>query len=120
MIKPELVEYGGNLILYNNHGIISEDIGGKISVINNQSASNLLRFDYDTSFSAPKIAHIAGQIANKYPHRSTNFIKNMLLCSANYPFIPNADFYSSKNGKAIEDRLNVSGFGVITNAGRCT
>ena len=26
MIKPELVEYGGNLILYNNHGIILQRI----------------------------------------------------------------------------------------------
>lgn len=112
MIKPELVEYGGNLILYNNHGRISEDIGGKILLINNQTTSDLLRFDYGSSFSAPKIAHIAGQIANKYPQRTANFIKNMLLCGATHPFLPKDAFYGSKTGKALEDHLNVSGFGI--------
>ncbi len=112
MIKPELVEYGGNLILYNNHGIISEDVGGKVLIINNQTTSDLLRFDYGTSFSAPKIAHIAGQIANKYPQRTANFIKNMLMCGATHPFIPRDTFYGSKTGKGLEDHLNVSGFGV--------
>jgi hypothetical protein len=37
MIKPELVEYGGNLILYNNFGRISEDSGGKIVLLNNET-----------------------------------------------------------------------------------
>lgn len=112
MIKPELVEYGGNLILYNNHGRVSEDVGGKLLLLNNQSTNDLLRFDYGTSFSAPKIAHVAGQIANKYPQRSANFIKNMLLCSANHPFLPNDDYYGSKIGKSLNDHLNVSGFGI--------
>lgn len=112
MIKPELVEYGGNLILYNNYGRISEDIGGKLLLLNNQTSSDLLHFDYGTSFATPKVAHIAGQIANKYPQRSANFIKNMLLCGATHPFIPTDSFYISKEGKALEDHLNVSGFGL--------
>jgi hypothetical protein len=87
MVKPELVEYGGNLILYNNNGRISEDVGGKILVLNNQVTDNIVNFDYGTSFSAPKIAHIAGQIANKYPQRSANFIKNLLLQGAFYPSV---------------------------------
>jgi hypothetical protein len=35
MIKPELVEYGGNLILFDNRGRISEDMGGKIALLHN-------------------------------------------------------------------------------------
>ncbi len=112
MVKPELVGYGGNLILYNNFGRISEDSGGKIVLLNNQTTTDLLRFDYGTSFSAPKIAQIAGAIANKYPQRSANFIINMLISSADFPFIPKDDFYNSKNGKAIDDHLNVSGYGL--------
>ena len=81
-------------------------------MLSNQTTTNLLRFDYGTSFSAPKISHIAGQIANKYPHHSANFIKNMLLCSANHPFVPDDNFYDSKNRKALNDHLNVSGFGL--------
>ena len=112
MIKPELVEYGGNLILYNNFGRIAEDIGGKLLLLNNQTTSDIVRFDYGTSYSAPKIAHIAGQIANKYPQRTANFIKNMLLNSANHIFKPKDDFYNSNEGKALIDHLNVSGYGL--------
>jgi hypothetical protein len=112
MIKPELVEYGGNLILYNNYNRIEEDRGGKLILLNNQTTANLLQFHYGTSFSAPKVAHIAGQIANKYPQRTANFIKNMLLNSDSHPFIPKDDFYDSNNGKALDNHLNVSGFGL--------
>jgi len=114
MIKPEIVEYGGNLILYNNHGLISEDIGGKLALLNNQTTNNLIKFDYGTSFASPKIAHIAGQIANKYPQRTANFIINMLLCGADYPFIPDDDFYKANQGKALDVHLNVCGFGLPT------
>ncbi|MFH1097768.1 MAG: S8 family peptidase [Candidatus Desantisbacteria bacterium] len=112
MIKPELVEYGGNLIFYNNHGRISEDIGGKIALLNNQTIDDIIKFDYGTSFSASKVAHIAGQIANKYPQRTANFIINMLLSGADFPFIPNDNFYKSQDGKAIDDHLNVCGYGL--------
>ncbi len=112
MVKPELVEIGGNLILFNNHGHISENRGGKIALLNNQTTTDLINFDYGTSYSAPKIAHIAGQIANKYPQRNANFIINMLLSGSDYPFIPADNFYNSQKGKAIEDHLNVCGFGL--------
>lgn len=112
MVKPELVEFGGNLILYKNYGRISEDSGGKIVVLNNQTTENLIKFDYGTSFSASKIAHIAGQIINQFPQRSANFIINMLLSSADYPFIPNDVFYNSENGKALDNHLNICGYGL--------
>ncbi|MCK5848035.1 MAG: S8 family peptidase [Caldisericia bacterium] len=112
MIKPELVEYGGNLILYNNHGLISEDPGGKLLLLNNQASTKLLKFDYGTSFSAPKISHIAGQIANRYPQHSANFTKCMLLSSARYPFVSDNTFYKSDKGKFFDVHFNVSGFGV--------
>jgi hypothetical protein len=112
MVKPELVEYGGNLILYNNYGRISEDICGKLLLINNDAINRLVKYDYGTSFSAPKIANAAGQLANKYPHMSANFIKNLLLAGAQFPFTPDNDFYDSKPGKTINDHINVCGYGL--------
>jgi hypothetical protein len=112
MVKPELVEYGGNLILFNNYGRITEDIGGKLLILNNKTTDTILKFDYGTSFSAPKIAHLAGQIANKYPQRTANFIKNQLISSASHPFIPEDSFYGSSKGKALQDHLDVCGFGI--------
>ncbi len=113
MVKPELVEYGGNLILFNNYGSrITEDIGGKLLILNNQTTDNLLRFDYGTSFSAPKISRLAGQVANKYPQRTASFIKNQLISSASHPFIPEDSFYGSSPRKALQDHLAVCGFGI--------
>jgi len=113
MVKPELVEYGGNLILYKNYGRVYEDTGGKIALLNNQTTENIIRFDYGTSFSAPKVAWLAGRIANKFPYKSANFINNMLLIGADYPFVPDKHFYGSKNkDNALKDHLSVCGFGV--------
>jgi hypothetical protein len=97
MVKPELVEYGGNLILFreSHHFQPQEDKGEKIIVLNNQLTEQIMKFEFGTSFSAPKVAHIAGQIANKYPQRSANFIKNLLLIGADYPFEPDDYFYGS-------------------------
>jgi hypothetical protein len=113
MIKPELVEYGGNLVLSNNHNRISEDRGGKILLLNNKTTDDIIKLDYGTSFSAPKVAHLAGRIANQFPQRSGLFIKNMLLMGAKYPFLPNKNFYSVKNKKEAENQhLSVCGFGL--------
>jgi Subtilase family len=95
MIKPELVEYGGNLILSESNGHISEDIGGKLALLNNRVTGDIIRFDTGTSFAAPKVARLAGKIANSFPEKSANFIKNMLLVGAVCPFEPDDHFYGS-------------------------
>ncbi|MDO9213419.1 MAG: S8 family peptidase [Methylococcales bacterium] len=115
MIKPELVEYGGNLILYENHGNIPEDgdRGGRVVLLHNKAIGDIIKLDYGTSFSAPKVAHLAGKIANKFPQRSGLFIKNMLLMGASYPFVPSKDFYSTKDKKEAETKhLSICGFGL--------
>jgi len=113
MIKPELVEYGGNLILTEIHNRITEDMGGKIALLNNKTTEDIIKYDYGTSYSAPKVTYLAGKIANKFPHKSANFIKNMLLIGSDYPFLPSKDFYSSPNKKKAEIKhLSVSGFGL--------
>ena len=113
MIKPELVEYGGNLILSENYGHIVEDKGGKLALLNNKVTDNIIRFDVGTSFAAPKVAHIAGKIANHFPDKSANFIKNMLLVGADYPFWPTKYFYRTENKKKAEQcHLSVCGYGL--------
>jgi hypothetical protein len=113
MVKPELVEYGGNQILYESYNRIVEDDGGKVTLLNNQSTGNILKFDYGTSFSAPKVAHLAGRIANKFPQKSANFIHNMLLIGADYPFEPDKTFYNKKdNDSALKTHLSICGYGL--------
>jgi len=113
MVKPELVEYGGNLILSEEHERIIEDRGGKIPLLNNSVVGNIIKFDYGTSFSAPKVAHLAGKIANQFPQASSNFIKNMLLVGADYPFAPNKEFYGvDTKDKALKKHLTTTGYGL--------
>lgn len=113
MIKPELVEYGGNLILFDNYGRITQDRGGKIPLLNNRTTEDIIQYDCGTSFAAPKVAHLAGQIANHFPQGSGNFIKNMLLVGADYPFMPGKGFYRTDKAKDAEKaHLAVCGYGV--------
>ena len=86
MVKPEIVEYGGNLILKEMYGAIRENSGGKIVLLSNKPyGDQMFTFDYGTSFSAPKVANIVGKIANMFPQKSSNYIKNLILLSADYP-----------------------------------
>ena len=113
MIKPELVEYGGNLILYDNYGRIVEDRGGKIALLNNRTTEDIIQYDYGTSFSAPKVAHLVGKIVNHFPQGSGNFIKNMLLIGSDYPFEPSKNFYQTADKKSAEKaHLAICGYGL--------
>ena len=113
MIKPELVEYGGNLILSEKFGRISDDIGGKILLLSNNTTEDITRYDYGTSYSASKVSYLAGKISNRFPQMSANFIKNMLLVGSDYPFKPNKSFYNTADRKKAEIKhLSISGFGL--------
>ncbi|MCI5209221.1 MAG: hypothetical protein D3910_10600, partial [Candidatus Electrothrix sp. ATG2] len=113
MVKPELVEYGGNLILSKQYGRITEDAGGKLALLNNKVTDDILQFDIGSSFAAPKVAHLAGKIANHFPGKSANFIKNMLLVGADYPFQPTKKFYQTKNKSNAEKcHLMACGYGL--------
>jgi hypothetical protein len=86
MIKPELVEYGGNLILNETFGKIRENPGGKIPLLYNKPfESKAFTFDFGTSFSASKVANTVGKVANEFPNKSANYIKNLIMLSASYP-----------------------------------
>ena len=114
MLKPELVEYGGNLILSEKYGRITEDATGKLALLNNAVVDNIIKFDVGTSFVAPKVAHLAGKIANTFPNKSADFIKNMLLVGAKYPFLPAKDFYGVRQKEEItkKNHLSVCGYGL--------
>lgn len=104
-IKPELVDYGGNMILYYENGRICEDIGGKLILLNN-NVDKLFKYDYGTSFAAAKVSHIVGKIANKFSNASSNFIRNILLSGADYP-----DFYTDEKD-LIGNFKKITGYGL--------
>jgi len=87
MIKPELVEEGGNIIYASFDPRKTENIGGKLIVLNPKwiEDGKLFTVDYGTSFSAPKIAHYIARLFNQFPNYSTNLIKALLIASARIP-----------------------------------
>ncbi len=104
MIKPELVEYAGG----NGHDVVvlDPDWSSKGRLFN--------LHDGGTSFSTPTISSYLARLKNKYPSRSNNFIKALLLSSSTIP--TNRPGYLSKlkiNGKAdgATKLLNVYGYG---------
>ena len=117
MVKPELVDYGGNLVLSQESGHISVSNGGKIPVLSSQYPNKLFSFGFGSSFSAPKVARSCALVSNSYPDKSANFIKNLVLQSAEYPEPINKEFWQAKNKEDAEQkRLMTIGYGVPDNA----
>jgi hypothetical protein len=87
MIKPELVEEGGNIIFSPSEPQRMEDIGGKLIVLSKRwlEDGKLFTVDHGTSFSTPKIAHYIARLFNQFPEYSPNLIKALLIASADIP-----------------------------------
>lgn len=113
MIKPEVVEYGGNMILYNSYSCIRNDLGGELLLLNNSTTEKLLKYDSGTSFSTPKIANILGRLCNYYPDKSSNYIKNILLSSSDYSDNHKDCFNYIENKNELDTAvLNTYGYGL--------
>lgn len=109
MLKPEVVHYGGNLILRKEFGRIIENVGGKLPLLSNNPTEKLFNFNYGTSFSAPMVTHVLGEIANKYPEKSANFLKNLLLQSTETLKI---DGFNGSDSEKQTSQLRVQGYGL--------
>lgn len=88
MIKPDVVEYGGDFIrekLHNpNISVLPITSIEVIKTTNN--GGNALGFDVGTSFAAPKVSYIAGKIINAIPTATSNLIRALISQSARLPF----------------------------------
>ncbi len=116
MIKPELVEEGGNIILSPSDPLKSEDTGGKLVVLNPKwiEDGKLFSVDYGTSFSAPKVAHHIAKLFNKFPDYSSNMIKTLLLSSAIIPPerpVPLNDITFNDSDTELIKLLKIYGYG---------
>lgn len=109
MIKPEVVHYGGNLMLRTSYDRIFENVGSKVTLLSNEPTEGLFKFQYGTSFSAPKITHLVGQIANKFSNQSANLIKNLLLQSADPLPMPN---FAGNPSNKLKSSWKVEGYGI--------
>ena len=116
MIKPELIEEGGSLIFRSSISDSSNDLEGKLIVLNPQwiEEGRLFTIDYGTSFSAPKVSYFLAKLFNQFPKKSPNLIKALLLSSAEIPsdrpeLLQEIDFSSSDT--QLMDLLKIYGYG---------
>ncbi|MEL4026665.1 S8 family peptidase [Lysinibacillus endophyticus] len=110
MIKPEVVHIGGNYIIKKDYGgIVRTNLGGNIPVLSNKPLENPFTFDHGTSYSAPIVANILGQIANKFPQKNADYLKNLLLQSADNIDMP---VFTGNNTTNKNSSLRVQGYGL--------
>ncbi len=87
-VKPDLVEYGGGIV-------VSRDGSFRIAT-NDQTAIELVhstlhggnaigKFEVGTSFSTPKVTHIAAVLKGIYPNEGVNLIRALLVQGARLP-----------------------------------
>jgi len=116
MIKPEVVEEGGNIIYAPSDPAKIEDIGGKIIVLNPNwiKDGKLFTVSYGTSFSAPKVAHYLAKLCNEFPEYSSNLIKALLIASAEIPDErpdPLNEITFNDSNERLLDLLKIYGYG---------
>lgn len=87
-IKPDVVEFGGGLILSKNghnqireHALTSPELVR--SILNGGGAYS--RDRVGTSFSAPKVSHIVAQLKKIYPDENVNLLRALVIQGARLP-----------------------------------
>ncbi|WPF87207.1 S8 family peptidase [Cyanobacterium aponinum AL20118] len=108
MIKPEFVDFGGDLVLERTK-IIPNELGVSVITLNKNFQGNSLFKAYcGTSFSAPRVANLAAQLFTKFPNATSNLIRALIADSAQLPSeIPK--FFQSKENK--KNQLRIYGYG---------
>lgn len=116
MVKPELVEEGGNIIFSPSEPQRMEDIGGKLIVLSHRWLEDrkLFAVDHGTSFSAPKVAHYIARLFNQFPEYSPNLIKALLIASAEIPHdkpAPLNEITFNDSDANLKNLLKIYGYG---------
>ncbi|WP_238412984.1 S8 family serine peptidase [Saccharothrix deserti] len=84
--KPEVVHYGGNLVLSDLGHVVTNDMGASlVSTAINSTNGQLFKACNGTSYAAPAVARIAADITHAYPDASANLIRALLAGSARLP-----------------------------------
>ena len=106
-VKPDVVEYGGNSAWYGSQRRFYQNDPGLDIVSTNRDYQNRLFASMSgTSFSAPRVAHLAAQILQKYPDISANLVRAIIANSAGIPSIALDQFGNE------DDRRRLYGYGL--------
>lgn len=84
-VKPELVHYGGNLVVRPGGEIASPESGTGVVSLMLDGSGRLFGVGSGTSFAAPRVARIAADVLGAYPDASGNLVRALLGLSASMP-----------------------------------
>ncbi len=87
-IKPEVVEFGGDYAMDDGNPPVFTTPQAVCPELIRSTLNGGPPFDRDqvgTSFSAPKVAHIAGQLATQFPAQETLLYRALIVNSARWP-----------------------------------
>lgn len=109
MIKPELVDFGGDLVIDRSR-VIRNEPGVSILTLAKDYTGSMFRAYCGTSFAAPRVANIAAQLFTQFPNASSNLIRALIVNSATLPTeIPPA--LQGDKAKQPNKRLQIYGYG---------
>ncbi|MBE9570247.1 MAG: S8 family peptidase [Proteobacteria bacterium] len=86
-VKPELCEYGGNLVFDHRLNRL-QDKNTEVEIVSlhhDHATGRLFAWDKGTSLAAPKVAHYAARILSIFPQVSANLVRALLVSSASIP-----------------------------------
>lgn len=84
-IKPDLCDFGGNLLFDSAAGSVAKHDSCSVLTLNHQYLTRLLTTDSGTSYAAPAVAHKAAQVFKSFPAASANLVRAFLASSASIP-----------------------------------
>jgi hypothetical protein len=82
-IKPDVVEYGGDLLREKNGYLVTQH--NTVSALVVKTGPNRTGYAVGTSFAGPKVAHIIAHLAKRFPNDSTLLYKALIVQSARLP-----------------------------------
>jgi hypothetical protein len=83
-VKPDFVDYGGNFVMAGGQ-IEPQNPGVDVVSTWTDGSGRLFSAGSGTSFSTPRVAHVASRILATYPQASANLVRALLGLSASIP-----------------------------------
>ena len=110
-IKPDLVDYGGNILVDSRNGnrrMVGSQGVGEITTSREFATGRPFVEESGTSFAAPRVANAAARLFSELPNASTDLCRALLVAHARAP-IACADLY----GADTDALLNTIGYGLV-------
>jgi hypothetical protein len=109
MIKPDLVDFGGDLVVEGSR-VIPNEAGVSILTLAKNSTGSMFRAYCGTSFAAPRVANMAAQLFTQFPNATSNLIRALIINSATLPAeIPHV--LQGDDTSQSRERLRIYGYG---------